>query len=215
MDYIRYPQAAIPRNKGSEQNAWGYTTCAREEFKSFYGIDPISITPADNYWQAWNDYRRNKITAFVRRISKICRSNKVTLTAVIFPSKYSALENKHQDWEVWSANDYIDGFTPLFLTCDPVTAADMMRGVIRYKNNKTKLYAGLFVTFMNGAESDLVRQIHESRKLKTDGFSIFDYAHFQDIYVNTLKESIMTKPSQTNKKKKRIKKSKKTKKIKK
>ena len=204
MDYIRYPQSSIPKSVGSDGGAWGYTQYARNEFKSVYGVDPVAITPCDPCWQTWNNYRRDKVTGFVKRLSKICRSNQVRLTAVIFPNKYSALENKHQDWEVWTANDYIDGFTPLFLTCDPATATDMMKGVIRYKNKKTKLYAGLFVTFMNGSESDLVRQIHEARKLKLDGFSIFDYAHFKDNYISTLKESIST-PSPEQKKKKRTK----------
>ena len=201
MDYIRYPQSSIPKAIGSDGGAWGYTVYARNEFKSIYGIDPVAITPCDNCWQAWKDYRRNKVTCFVKRLSKICRSNKVALTAVIFPNKYSALENKHQDWEIWTCNDYIDGFTPLFLTCDPATAADMMKEVLRYKNKRTRLYAGLFTAFMNGSESDMVRQIHEARKLKIDGFSIFDYAHFKDSYILTLKESISTRPPQVKKKK--------------
>ncbi|MCR5266654.1 MAG: family 10 glycosylhydrolase [Cyanobacteria bacterium RUI128] len=210
MDYIRFPQSSIPRTAGSDGGAWGYTCYARNDFKSIYGVDPVAIDPTDKCWQAWNDYRRGKVTEFVRRLSKICRSNKITLTAVIFPNKYSALENKHQDWEVWTSNDYVDGFTPLFLTCDPATAAEMMKEVIRYKNRKTKLYAGLFTVFMNGSESDLVREIHEARKLHTDGFSIFDYAHLQDKYINTLKESI-TNPNVQTKKKKRIKRKKKQK----
>ena len=74
-----------------------------------------------------------------------------------------------------------------------------MRGVIKYKNPKTNLYAGLFVTFMNGSQSDLIRQIHEARKLKIDGFSIFDYAHFQDSYITTLKESVCTPPPEPKK----------------
>ena len=66
-----------------------------------------------------------------------------------------------------------------------------------------------FNTYLNGSESDLVRQIHEARKLKIDGFSIFDYAHFKDCYITTLKESISTKPQQTKKKKRiRVKKNK-------
>jgi uncharacterized lipoprotein YddW (UPF0748 family) len=206
MDYIRYPQSSIPKAVGSDQNAWGYTKCAREEFKSIYGVDPVTITPCDEYWQAWNDFRRDKVTCFVRRISKICRSNSVTLTAVIFPNKYSALENKHQDWAVWSANNYIDGFTPLFLTCDPATASDLMKGVIKNKNAKTKLYAGIFVTFMNGSQSDLIRQIHEARKVNIDGFSIFDYAHFSDSYISTLKESVCTPPPPQKKTKSKSKK---------
>jgi hypothetical protein len=128
------------------------------------------------------------------------------LTAVIFPNKYSALENKHQDWAVWSANNYIDGFTPLFLTCDPATASDLMKGVIKNKNAKTKLYAGIFVTFMNGSQSDLIRQIHEARKVNIDGFSIFDYAHFSDSYISTLKESVCTPPPPQKKTKSKSKK---------
>ena len=118
------------------------------------------------------------------------------LTAVVFPNRYSALANKHQDWTVWSNNNYIDGFTPLFLTCDPATASDLMKNIVKYKNPKTKLYAGIFVTFMNGSQSDLIRQIHELRKLNLNGFSIFDYAHFGDNYIQTLKQSICTPPPQ-------------------
>lgn len=196
IDYIRYPQSNAPKQIGGDALNWGYTQFAREDFKSIYGIDPICINPGDNFWQAWCDYRRGKVTNFVRRLSKTCRSNNITLTAVIFPNKYAALANKHQDWTVWSNNNYIDGFTPLFLTCDPVTAADLMRGVIRNKNPKTKLYAGIFVTFMNGSQADLIRQIHELRKLNLNGFSIFDYAHFTDEYIATLKQSVCTPPPQ-------------------
>ena len=74
-----------------------------------------------------------------------------------------------------------------------------MKGVIKYKNPKTKLYAGIFVTFMNGSRSDLIRQIHELRKLNLNGFSIFDYAHFPDTYIETLKQSICTEPPKPRK----------------
>ena len=199
VDYIRYPQSNAPQRIGGDVLNWGYTEFAREDFKSIYGIDPICIEPGSNFWQPWCDYRRGKVTNFMRKLSKICRSNGVTLTAVIFPNKYSALENKHQDWTVWSNNNYVDGFTPLFLTCDPVTASDLMKNVINNKNPKTKLYAGIFVTFMNGSQADLIRQIHELRKLNLNGFSIFDYAHFSDDYISTLKQSICTPPPQTKK----------------
>ncbi|MBR3889919.1 hypothetical protein IKJ53_05330, partial [bacterium] len=59
--------------------------------------------------------------------------------------------------------------------------------------------AGLFVTFMNGSRSDLIRQVHELRKLNLNGFSIFDYAHFPDEYIATLKQSICTAPPKPRK----------------
>lgn len=213
IDYIRYPQSNAPTQAGGDSLSWGYTLYAREEFKSIYGIDPVCMTPCDSCWQAWCDYRRGKITEFIRRVSEICRSNNIMLTAVIFPNKASALLNKHQDWSVWSNNNYVDGFTPLFLTCDPLTASDLMKGVIRYKDPKTRLYAGIFVTFMNGSQSDLIRQIHELRKLNLDGFSVFDYAHFSDEYITTLKQSVCTpppEPKQVNTQSKPVKSVKKT-----
>ena len=58
------------------------------------------------------------------------------------------------------------------------------------KSINTKLYAGLFVTFMGGSSEDLIRQIHESRKLNTNGVIMFDYAHLNDKYVDTLTASV-------------------------
>ena len=149
-------------------------------------------------WESWNEYRRDKVTEFVRRASKICRSNNVAITAVIFPNRQAALDMKQQDWKRWSVNNYVDGFTPLFLTCDPATATGLMKEVLNNKDSKTKLYAGLFITFMNGSESDLIKQINAMRDLSLDGFSIFDYAHFGEKYIKPLTISICTEPKSEN-----------------
>lgn len=199
LDYIRYPQSISSQYAGSDMSSWGYTTFARNEFKSIYGVDPVDLTLFEPLWESWNEYRRGKVTEFVRRTSKICRSNNIELTAVIFPNRQAALDTKQQDWKRWSANDYLDGFTPIFLTCDPVTASGLMKEVLNNKSKQTKLYAGLFITFMNGAESDLIKQINELRTLSLDGFSIFDYAHFGEKYINTLTVSICSVPKSETK----------------
>ena len=87
-------------------------------------------------------------------------------------------------------NNFVDGFTPLFLTCDDKTATNLMGEVLRNKSASTKLYAGLFVTFMNGASSDLIKQIHAARRYGLSGVIIFDYAHFNRSYMDVLTESI-------------------------
>ncbi len=91
----------------------------------------------------------DKVTAFVSRISTLTKSNRTMLTAVIFPDRLKAMEVKQQDWRTWSALGYVDGFTPLLLTCDPATAGEMIKDVTCNKSACTKLYPGLFVTFMN------------------------------------------------------------------
>lgn len=194
LDYIRYPQSIAAKFAGYDLSNWGYTEYARNEFKTMYGVDPIELSQSDPLWQSWCKYRQDKVSAFVLRISKLARSNRTILTAVIFPDRQKALETKQQDWKTWSACNYIDGFTPLLLTCDARTASLMMQDVIRNKCPNTDLYAGLFITFMNGSNEDLIRQIHEARKLKTKGVILFDYAHLGDRYVDTLTSSVFSQP---------------------
>ena len=190
LDYIRYPQAMASNFAKFELSHWGYTPYARKEFKAAYGVDPLVLKPTDPLWSYWRFYRCSKVTNFVKKASKLCRSNKVMLTAVIFPNRDGALDTKLQDWKNWSVNNFVDGFTPLFLTCDDKTAANLMEEVLRNKSQSTKLYAGLFVTFMNGPSSDLIKQIHASRKHDLSGVIIFDYAHLSDYYIKTLTESV-------------------------
>lgn len=190
LDYIRYPQSLEPRYSNYDMSNWGYTPYARTEFKNMYGVDPLELTTTDPLWFQWKAYRCNKITSFVRRVSVLCRFNNIAITAVIFPNRSAALDTKLQDWRTWSMNNFVDGFTPLFLTCDDKTAMNLMDEVLRNKSASTKLYAGLFVTFMNGAASDLIKQIHASRKYALGGVIIFDYAHLNDKYLEILTESV-------------------------
>lgn len=190
LDYIRYPQSVAAKYSSYEISNWGYTEYAREEFKAKYCKDPIDISYEDPLWPSWDKYRQDKVTSFVSRINRLTNQNKIMLTAVIFPDRQKALETKQQDWKTWSALGYVDGFTPLLLTCDAKTASVMMQDVIRNKSKSTDLYAGLFITFMGGSSEDLLRQIQEARKLGTKGVILFDYAHMDNKYINTLAESV-------------------------
>lgn len=185
LDYIRYPNA----NVGNEAGAWGFSEYARNDFKLLYGTDPAELTMADALWLDWNQYRRNNITNFVRKVGKLGKEKRVYISTVIFPDVASALATKQQDWRTWSANGYIDGFTPLFLTNDPKMLTSMMNDVINVKSPDTELYAGLFVTFMGGASEDLIRQIYQTRNMSANGVIIFDYAHTTPVYTETLMAS--------------------------
>ena len=190
LDYIRYPQALSSAYTNCDMSNWGYTAYARNEFRAIYGTDPMDIKPNDTLWNYWRHYRCGKITDFVRKVSGLCRANKIELTAVIFPNRINAVDTKLQDWKNWSINNFVDGFTPLFLTCDDKTASNLMEEVLRNKSASTKLYAGLFVAFMNGSGSDLIKQIHATRRYSLNGLILFDYAHLKDEYVDMLTASV-------------------------
>ena len=190
LDYIRYPQSLAASYSNYDMSNWGYTKYARMEFQRMYGADPYSLTTSDALWYQWKMYRAGKVTDFVKRVGRLARMNNVTITAVIFPNIQMAYDTKLQDWKTWSINNFIDGFTPLLLTCDDKTAMNLLGNVLRNKAPNTKLYAGLFVTFMNGSNSDLIKQIHAARRCSVNGLIIFDYAHLKENYVDTLTQSI-------------------------
>lgn len=194
LDYIRYPHAI----SYSPSSNWGYTEYARNEFYSMYGKDPVDLTLKDPLWYQWNKYRRDKITDFVKRIGKLGESKNIYVSAVIFPDRDAAMKLKMQDWQTWSVNNYIRGFTPLFLTCNAKTLNAMLNDVMQHKAANTDLFAGLFVTFMGGSEEDLIREIHETRKLDISGVILFDYAHLDDKYINAIATRVFKYSSPDN-----------------
>lgn len=186
LDYIRYPQSISSKFAGYEMSNWGYTEYARNEYKSLMNVDPIDIKAGTANWGAWSRYRQNKITSFVFKTKQLTSKYKIPLTAVIFPDRINSKESKMQDWKPWSEHNYVDAFTALILTCDKDTASYLINDIKSNSRPNTKIYAGLFVAFMNGNPDDLLRQLHESRKLKASGIVLFDYAHLDSKYTDVL-----------------------------
>lgn len=68
----------------------------------------------------------------------------------------------------------------------------MVTEVLQHKAANTDLFAGLFVTFMGGSEEDLIREIHETRKLDINGVILFDFAHLDDKYINAISTRVFS-----------------------
>lgn len=195
LDYIRYPQAISTSASGN----WGYTETARSLFYQQYEVDPITMNTTHPLWTKWGDFRRQQITNFVEKIGEMGKTKGIYVSAVIFPDKNIAYSRKLQNWAVWSQNHYVHAFTPLFLTCNPKTLNSQITTVINSKAPETDLIAGLFVTFMGGSEEDLIRQIHETRKVNVNGVSLFDYAHLSQKYINALSTRVFSTKSDVKK----------------
>ena len=193
LDYIRYPQTVEPSFSNYAQMNWGYTKAARDEFKAMYGLDPINIQYGTGDWELWSVYRQNQIAELIVEVRKLTKDKNINLTTVIFPDLKKSITTKMQNWKTWSMNNYIDGVTPLILTGDKNTASLLLKDVVNNTSSYTKIYPGLFVTFMGGPTEDLLFQIHKTREYKTRGSILFDYAHLSNDYINALQTRIYNK----------------------
>ncbi|MBQ8635067.1 family 10 glycosylhydrolase [bacterium] len=186
IDYVRYPNIS----KENLNNQWGYTKYAREEFFLIYAVDPITLEAKGSLWDDWCDYRRNKITNYIKLASNIVKKRNITFSAVIFPDYKVSLQTKFQDWGRWVNNGYMDAITPLILTGDEELAKTMLEEIKKKTDDNANIYPGLFAGFIESDPEDLLRQIHIARKLKLDGIILFDWAHLNDNYIDVLKTSV-------------------------
>ncbi len=193
LDYVRYPQTVDPSYPNYALTNWGYTKVARDEFKAMYGLDPINIIYGTGDWQLWTLYRQRQISEFIKSVKKLTENRNIKLTTVVFPDLKKASATKMQNWKTWSMNNLVDGFTPLILTGDKNTAVLLLKDIVNNTSPTTKIYPGIFVTFMGGPFEDLLIQIHKTREFKARGAIIFDYAHLDDIYIEALKTRVYNK----------------------
>ena len=192
IDYIRYPQTPKNSEEFYETSSWGYTKYAREEFKSFYDVDPINIKYNSQMWREWDKYRQNKINSYIKAVKEILKYRETTISAVIFPDEDQSKETKQQNWSKWAEAGYVDALTPLILTSDSKLSKKMMREVKKKAGGNTDVYPGIFVGFMDGEPEDLIRQIHNMRTLNLGGVVLFDYAHLDKKYTNCLDSSVFS-----------------------
>ena len=185
IDYVRYPNIA----KDNYGNQWGYTKFAREEFKILYEVDPIDLTKDDPLFKDWCEYRCDKVTDYIKKVSNVLKSNKIMFSVVIFPNYKVSLKTKFQDWSRWANLEYVDAFTPLILTSDDALAKSMLEEIKR-KSHDTKIYPGLFAGFIESDPEDLLKQIRTMRALELSGVILFDWAHLNSNYLDVLKTSV-------------------------
>lgn len=186
LDYVRYPNVA----KENSNNQWGYTHYAREEFERIYEVDPVDIEPKGSLWESWCEYRRDKITNYIQRVSELLKNRNIVLSTVIFPDYKVSLQTKHQDWTRWANQKYVNALTPLILTGDDDLAKSMLEEIKKKAPQEVSVYPGLFAGFIESDPEDLLKQIHIVRKLKLDGIVLFDWAHLNDNYLDVLKTSV-------------------------
>jgi uncharacterized lipoprotein YddW (UPF0748 family) len=121
LDYIRYPDV-LPFSPGSRFGVgldFGYGEPTRARFALETGLQaPFgdSLQNAD----AWDDWRRERVTALVRDIARAARAQRpgLLLSAAVWSYADRAYLVLAQDWRAWLAEGSLDFAVPMAYTRD-------------------------------------------------------------------------------------------------
>ena len=170
FDYIRYP---------------GRDACfcggCRERFETSLGAKvanwPADIRRDKALEGKWNDFRRDNITRLVAAVSEGAKKIRpgVKVSAAVFPNLPVDRDGVAQDWKLWCERGYLDFVCPMDYTPD---SSEFERRVARQLPwaGKVPCYPGIGLSTWSGRSIvTLIEQIEITRKLKTGGFTVFDY----------------------------------------
>jgi uncharacterized lipoprotein YddW (UPF0748 family) len=113
LDYVRYCDVILPRalwgkygvvqDKELPQFDYCYCSTCRNKFKTITDLDPLMLPdpPSDT---SWINYRYNRITDLVNRLSRICHDHKKPISAAVFPTPAIAKKLVRQDWVKWNVD---------------------------------------------------------------------------------------------------------------
>ncbi|MGE5554608.1 MAG: glycoside hydrolase family 10 protein [Betaproteobacteria bacterium] len=104
LDYVRYPGPDL-----------GYHPAVRQEFVATYGVDPLTIDASSPLRPRWDDWRRERVSAVVRRAAAAARSARpgVLVSAAVFADLNEAINLRYQDWPRWVREGYLDFVAPM------------------------------------------------------------------------------------------------------
>jgi uncharacterized lipoprotein YddW (UPF0748 family) len=128
LDYIRHP-GALPFVPGARFGVgldFGYGATSRARFNAETGksgpyADPANPDPAHlTNANAWDDWRRQKVTDLVAEIGQACRAVRADLILSAAVNSYAdrAYLSLAQDWKRWLEADLIDLAIPMIYTLD-------------------------------------------------------------------------------------------------
>ncbi len=178
LDFIRYPYT-IPYSPGSrfaKTLQFGYTKAALEKFKEQTGLDPVNMGLSTKNTQAWDDFRRQQVTRFVRSIYELCGkiSPRLSVSAAVLCWADRAYMAAFQDWRGWLEDGIVDFVVSMNYTKDRRLARYLSTTVIHASDTRDG-YVGLQAYMRPVVPAEIAAQIVDCRKAGGRGIVIFSY----------------------------------------
>jgi uncharacterized lipoprotein YddW (UPF0748 family) len=184
LDRIRYPEISIAGQTPSSGTSVGYNATNIARFQQRWGIPEGSPPPAQND-PLWSQWRRDQVTALVRRIylNAIAIRPRIRVSGAFIafgfgPTSESAWSSAeaywrvYQDWRAWTEEGIIDVAIPMIYQREHLTsgrtAFDQWNEWVRNHQYGRSAMMGIGV-FLNSVEGTL-RQVRRALEPSSLGY---------------------------------------------
>ncbi len=169
FDYIRYPHGRCD-----------YSGESRKRFEADTGL-VVKNWPKDCYsgplHDAYRDWRAAQITRLVETVSREARKIRpgIKISAAVFSSYPACRVHVAQDWPLWAKRGYVDFLCPMNYTEDDRQYQEWITSQRKLLGD-VLLYPGIGASASRShlTADRVVGQIHLTRTLGADGFTIFN-----------------------------------------
>lgn len=185
LDFIRYPNDP-PFIPGARYMKWGYSPGYgrwnvyrfHRKFKFYPDEKNIALEKNRKYSGlekslAWDNWRREQVTSFVKKAGIICKKYKKKLTASVFAYADRVYFHGFQDWRGWLMDNYVDFVILMNYSPDSKMVYHISKQHINAYPGRVWIGLGAYV--MKNNPEILRDQLGYMNELKAPGTVIFEY----------------------------------------
>lgn len=182
FDFIRYP--------GPQ---YDYSAAALGAFERERGGGDRLSLPAQRA-EAWNDYRRETLTALAGRLAGAARAERkgLAISAAVAPDRATAVSQKFQDWPGWLASGLLDAICPMAYTADSRVFRQQVRDAQDQLRAGQAVWAGVGAYRLDVA--GIVAKIREARAQGASGVVLFSHESLGLAQFRQLREEAFAGP---------------------
>lgn len=181
LDYIRY-----------EEGDFGYSSHSRDLYKKLFFRDPIEFVLGSADDEAYKDFRRAHVDAFVRWCYQNLKEIKpdLLISAAVGSPHSWGYKSLFQDWVFWSTNGYIDFVTPMQYRDTTPKLQTAIREDKSANAASVPLFSGLGLYLFINSATELESQIAEVQKQNLPGVALFSEANLSVYSYTRIKNGI-------------------------
>jgi uncharacterized lipoprotein YddW (UPF0748 family) len=146
------------------------------------------LTPKDDEWSGWIDWRADNITRFVKRVHDAAAERQMEVSAAVFPQYPECIVDDAQNWALWAEMGLIDFMFPMNYTNSTEMAARRTVNHVASVKGHCPVWEGLGKRSADSTTSTqtLIDQTKSVLKEGAQGIVIFSYPAVTDEDMNAL-----------------------------